>query len=122
MADIQHTFGNDLTLSSTGDIAIVDSTQRGQERVLRRLLTNPGDYIWLLNYGAGLRRFVGEVINESRIKAVTRAQMFREASVTRNPAPVVEVFQTGNNSVVMDILYNDAETNTAQSLYFPVNG
>ena len=59
MADIQHTFGNDLTLSATGDIAIVDGTQRGQERVLRRLLTNPGDYIWLLNYGAILRRMVG---------------------------------------------------------------
>ena len=55
----------------------------GQQRVLRRLLTSPGDYIWQLDYGAGLARFIGQPVNPLQIKAVIRSQIFKEAAVAR---------------------------------------
>ena len=54
MPDINHLWGNDLAFSATGDLATADVPTLTQQRVLRRLLTNPGDYIWELDYGAGL--------------------------------------------------------------------
>ena len=99
MANLQHTFGSDLTSSANGDILTSDGTREGQERVLRRLLTNPKVYIWHLNYGAGLPvnygaglpGFVGRVANSLGITAIAKAQMFLEAIVSRNPGPTISV-------------------------------
>ena len=49
-----------LRAGAAGDLAPAAGTLRGQQRVLRRLLTNPGDYIWQPGYGAGLGQFVGK--------------------------------------------------------------
>ena len=122
MADIQHTFGNDLTISATGDIALSDGTQLGQERVLRRLLTNPKAYIWQLAYGAGLPRFVGQVANKLRISAVAKAQMYREGAVARSPAPIVTVDVQPTGVVTLGIKYVDAATRTPATLNFNLNG
>jgi hypothetical protein len=70
VADISHIPGNDLLVDATGDIATSDGSQLGQERVLRRLFTNPGAYIWHLQYGAGLARFLGRPMAAARIRAV----------------------------------------------------
>ena len=63
MPDISHQFSADLSLSPTGDLATITAPQLTQQRVLRRLLTNPGDYIWHPSYGAGLAAFVGQPAN-----------------------------------------------------------
>lgn len=122
MPDAQHTFGNDLTLSATGDIATVDDTQLGQERIIRRLLTNPGDYIWEQTYGAGLPRFIGQPANAARMQAVARTQMYREAVVSRNPAPNITVDVQPTGVVTMNITYADAESGQQQVLSFNVGG
>jgi hypothetical protein len=122
MADIQHTYGNDLTLSLTSDIATSDGSQLGQERVLRRLLTIPGAYIWHLNYGAGLPRFVGLVANRLRIAALAKAQMYREAAVARNPAPIVSVDVQNTGVVTLGIKYADAASQKPQTLNLNLNG
>ena len=57
MSDISHQWGSDLSIGPTGDFALVSGAILGQQRVLRRLLTNPGDYIWHPDYGAGLAEF-----------------------------------------------------------------
>jgi phage baseplate assembly protein W len=118
MPDLFHEFGSDLVLSSTGDVATVDGTLLGQQRVLRRLLTNPGDYIWQLEYGAGLPNFVGQPANKARIEAVTRAQMYHEAAVARNPAPLVTVSVQPTGVVTENIVYADAPTGLQQVLQF----
>lgn len=118
MADGQHSFGSDLTLSPSGDIATSDGTQLGQERVLRRLLTNPGDYIWQIEYGAGLPSFIGQPTNKARIAAITRAQMFRESVVARNPAPLITVDAQSTGVVTETIVYADAPTGQQQVLTF----
>jgi hypothetical protein len=44
----------------TGSVTPSSATVEGEQRVLRRLLTNPGSYIWHLEYGAGLPQHVGQ--------------------------------------------------------------
>ena len=91
MVDAFHQWGSDLAVGSTGDIATASGALLGQQRVIRRLLTNPGDYIWRPDYGAGLARFIGQPINPLQIRAVIRSQIFKEAAVARQPEPLIDV-------------------------------
>jgi hypothetical protein len=110
MTDLALVFGNDLTVDATGDLATVDGTEEGVERVLRRLLTNPAEYIWNATYGAGLPQFLGDPVNATRIQAVIRRQMLLEAVVASNPPPVITVSARADNSVFVDIKYVDSTT------------
>ena len=118
MADGAHLFGGDLQISSSGDVALVDGLQLGQQRVLRRLLTNSGDYIWNLSYGAGLAAFVGQPAAAMQIRAVVRSQIFKEAAVETSPEPVIEVTSDQAGTVYVHIRYLDAQTGTTQILNF----
>lgn len=91
MVDALHEWGSDLVIGSSGDIGVVSGPLLGQQRVLRRLLTNPGGYIWQLDYGAGLARFIGQPVNALQIRAVVRSQIFKEAAVARQPEPIIDV-------------------------------
>jgi hypothetical protein len=120
MPELAHAWGADLQVGPTGDLALVSGTQRGQQRVLRRLLTNPGDYIWQLPYGAGLARFVGQPGGVAAIRAAIRGQIFKEPAVARTPEPAISVsFEPG--SVFVQIQYADAATGETQILSFSVN-
>lgn len=120
MADTFHQFGGDLALSSTGDIATVTGSTLTQQRVLKRLLTNPGDYIWNPDYGAGLAGFVGQPASTARIAAVVRSQIFKEAAVARTPEPIIDIQLGQAGSVYLHIRYADAVTGETQSLSFSV--
>ncbi len=120
MPDLSHLYGADLALDATGDLATVDATALGQQRVLRRLLTNPGDYLWNPAYGAGLGQFVGQPANAARIRSVIRSQIFQEAAVARTPEPTIDVAVAPNGAVTVAILYADATTGASQSLTFTV--
>jgi hypothetical protein len=110
MFDLWHEFGSDLAVGPTGDLAVVTGTTLGQQRVLRRLLTNAGDYIWQLNYGAGLGQFVGQPAAGNRIRAVIRSQIFKEAAVARMPEPKVGVLVDPGGTVAAQISYSDSES------------
>ena len=122
MPDIWHQWGSDLMVGPTGDLASVAGALLGRQRVLRRLLTNPGDYIWQLGYGAGLAQFVGRPANALQIRAVIRSQIFQEAAVARMPEPVIEVASDDIGAVYVDIRYVDAVTGQTQVLSFSVGG
>ncbi len=124
MTDAAHQWGSDLSIGAGGDIATVAGAVLGQQRVLRRLLTNPGDYIWQLDYGAGLARFIGQPANPSQIRAVIRSQIFKEAAVARQPEPVIEVQVAPGGSagaVYVDIRYVDSESSQTQIISFSVS-
>jgi phage baseplate assembly protein W len=124
MDDISHQWGSDLTIGPTGDLAVTAGASLGQQRVLRRLLTNPGDYIWRLDYGAGLARFIGQPGNALQIRAVVRSQIFKEAAVARTPEPVIDVsFAPAGaaGTVYVHIRYVDANTGQTQLLSFSVS-
>ena len=124
MADISHQWGADLAIGATGDLVTATGAVLGQQRVLRRLLTNPGDYLWQPNYGAGLARFIGQPGNALQIRAVIRSQIFKEAAVARTPEPVIDVsFSSAGapGTVYVNIRYVDANSAQTQILSFSVS-
>lgn len=120
MPDASHIYGGDLTVGPGGDLAVVDGTVLGQQRVLRRLLTNPGDSVWNPNYGAGLSRFVGQPASVARIRSVIRSQIFQESAVARSPEPAIDVQAGMDGSVTVQVRYADRLTGAAQVLSFTV--
>ena len=119
--DAYLTWSGDLQISPNGDVLLVSDSALGQQRVLRRLLTNMNDYIWAPDYGAGLGEYVGATINTRQIVGGIRRQLFDEATVARLPQPAVEVDLVGNGGVYVDLQYSDAVSLTAQSLTFTVS-
>ena len=72
MDDIFHEWGSDLVAGSGGDLLLATGSVVVSQRVSRRLLTNPGDYIWNLDYGGGLAQFVGLPAKSADIEAVIK--------------------------------------------------
>jgi len=118
MADLALQFGGDLSVSVTGDLAVIDGTSLTQQRVLRRLLTNAGDYIWQLNYGAGLGQFVGMPAAPASIAGITKAQLLLEAAVAVSPAPAVTTSVADDGTVTLMLRYADAPTGANSVLSF----
>jgi phage baseplate assembly protein W len=121
--DLSLVWGTDLAIGPTGDLALVTGAQAGQQRVLRRLLTNSGDYIWQPNYGAGLASFIGSPGSESQISAAIRAQIFLEPTVATIPEPTIDI--TANlsgqfNTVLVDIQYTDANLGQTLNVNFTI--
>jgi len=120
--DLNHFWGSDLVPGVTGDLGTVSGTVRGQQRVLRRLLTNPGDYIFQPNYGAGLPRFIGQPLDIGKVTAVIRSQLMLEPAVAKTPTPKITVQQlaTDLTGLTVTIAYNDAASNSPVVLSFNV--
>lgn len=119
LVDLNLTMGGDLVLSPTGDIGTVSGTTRGEQRVLRRLLTNPGDYIFHLDYGGGLAAMIGMPADALFISGIIRGQMSKEAVVTQSPAPSITVQVDTAGDVTANILYQDADTGETGQLTLP---
>jgi hypothetical protein len=123
ISDLNHWFGGDLSSSSAGDLMTVSGTVRGEQRVLRRLLTNPGDYVFDPTYGAGLPSYIGKTLDIAKIQALCVSQMLLEDAVAKTPAPVVKVSQSPNDftAIQVTINYSDQPTNTPVVLSFTVS-
>ncbi len=122
ITDIGMTWSGDLSTSPTGDLATVTGPTMGTERVLRRLLTNPGDYIWNPEYGAGLAQYVGLPVNPAGIQALILAQMQFEPAVAQVPEPVVSIQSDVSGRLYAQIRYVDSETASASALTVNVAG
>ncbi|WP_429499372.1 phage tail protein [Robbsia andropogonis] len=132
MYDVSHYYGGDLDVDSTGDLALADATTTGEQRVYRRLLTNPesvdqsgetvasGDYTFHPEYGAGLGRYVGEPTRLAECKSLINEQMKLEAAVATSPRPVVTL-TADSNQLSAVIQYNDAQSKTPVTVSFDVN-
>ena len=121
MADLAHVVGTDLTINSVGDLATVDLAVWTQQRILRRLLTNVGGYIWQLNYGAGLPAMVGATISSQQIAAIIRQQLGLEAAVSKYPEPRISVQADQTATVFATVTYEDAHTASSQTFDVPGN-
>lgn len=119
MPDVFHQYNNDLVASANGDLLTVDSLLESEQRVLRRLLTNPSDYIWQPTYGAGLPAKIGDPFDVGTIESIVQSQMFLEESVVRTPPPDVEVASFPNGMYV-NITYTEADSDQEVVLNFPV--
>lgn len=102
--DVGHWFGGDLQVSPTGDLSRTQSVTRSNQRVLRRLCTNPGEYRAHPGYGAGVPADVGSTLDLAKVRAKVRGQMLLEASVAPDPAPVIRA-QAIPKGVIVDTKY-----------------
>ena len=116
MADISAVMGGDLALSASGDLLAVSGLVMTQQRVLRRLLTNPGDYIFQIGYGAGLAAMIGQPAEAARIAAVIRSQMKLERGVGPIPLPAVTVDAQPDGTVTATVRYADQATGASQQI------
>ncbi|QOK90895.1 phage tail protein [Ralstonia pseudosolanacearum] len=118
--DLNHWVGGDLSTTSNGDLALANADTRTQQRIVRRLITNPGDYIWHTDYGAGLPQKIGETLDLPALRGLIRAQVKMEDGVAKSPEPQVDVAAI-NNGVSVHIIYTSAITSRPVSLTFNVN-
>jgi hypothetical protein len=124
LRDIWHDWGSDLAIGPGGDLAIAEEPDRTRLRILRRLLTNAGNYIWQPGYGAGLGLFVGKPVVAEEIGSVIRTQMFNEPTVSRSPEPEIRltVADELGGTVAVQVKYDELGSGTAQVLKFNTSG
>lgn len=118
--DLNQWFGNDLNVSATGDLLTVGDVTKGHQRLLRRLLTSPTDYLWHPEYGAGLPLYIGEPLDKDTVEAVIRYQVALEPQVARDPEARVEIAPIFAG-VHARIIYTDADSGNPTTLSFNVN-
>jgi hypothetical protein len=115
MADIQHLWGNDISIDDQGDIATVYGTAELAQRLVRRFCTNPvllnndgtvaipPDYRFEPTYGEGVRRYVDSVVTNETLSTIQTRLMDgcqQEAEVSTTTPPVITVTAiTGGISV-----------------------
>lgn len=125
--DIFNNYNEDLILSGTpsfNDLQTVADDMRSQQRVVRRLMTNAGDYIWHPTYGASLGKYVGMPLTQSlfdEINSVILSQIFQEQSVAQIPPPVITL-QTIQNGLFCQINYFSNPSQQPIVLTFTVPG
>ena len=122
MNDLSHQWGQDLVSGPTGDLASVRGLTRSQQRIIRRLLTAPGTYLWHPSYGAGLGAYIGQTADIETIQAIIIMQLTEETSVVQNPAPTITV-NAISNGLFVSIQYIDADSNGQSTpLAFNITG
>lgn len=131
MSDLYHYWSSDWQVDVSGDLAVTDASTAGQQKVLRRLCTNPllqdvagtpqasPDYTFHPPYGAGIPRKIGSPVNVDEIKGIIRAQLAQESVVSPHPEPVITI-RLIEGGISCFIQYNDAQTKTPVSLNFDV--
>lgn len=118
MTDINHIFGGDIGDFSGGDVFRAEGDTEDQQAIIRRLATNPGDYMWDPDYGAGLRRFIGGT-SLAEAESVCVSQILLEDTVARHPAPVVKL-RMDREVLLCTITYTKASSNELKSFSFSI--
>jgi hypothetical protein len=112
-------WGGDLAVGPSGDINVAPLQANVQQRLVRRLLTNPGDYIWHTDYGAGLGGYVGQPYSPGIIEGVILNQLQLEPLVATTPAPMVQINQSATgpfSTISVNVQYQVAGTSTEHSV------
>jgi hypothetical protein len=118
--DLAHWFGNDLSLNATGDLLPVGDVVKGQQRVLRRLLTSPQDMVFHGEYGGGLPFYIGDPLDIDVVTAVIRFQVAHEAQVAQDPQAQL-IVRPILGGVQARIVYTDADAGNPVTLSFDVS-
>lgn len=106
--------------TKTGAIMPGCATDEGEQRVLRRLLTGPGQYIWHPEYGAGLPGFVGSPAQLDAIQAIIISQILLEDVVSKDPLPQVVATKI-LNGINVNISYIDNNVGKQVTVGFDLN-
>ncbi len=118
--DAWHEWGGDLAWGPTGDLLGVEGSTAGRQRVLRRLLTVEGEYIWNPAYGAGLPLLVGEPFGVELSQAYARRQMLFERAVAAEPLPSVVATSDMPGALTLKIGYTDRDAAEPVAIGFTI--
>lgn len=124
MPDIYQIYGYDVEVNVNGDLLTADGSDYVQQRIIRRLLTNPGDYIFHSNYGAGLGQYIGQNLSAEKKKEIEGniiQQILLEDSVAKSPAPVVNFKVLSANTLYVEITYYETTSQQEFTLSFQVS-
>ena len=121
MTDVSHWVGYDLSVDATGDLAAASGSDETSQRVLRRLITSQGSYIWHLEYGMGLPRRIGQIQDNKLLATVITSQMYLEQGVSHDPQPQVSL-EDIPSGVFAKIAYTEFTNGKPQTLAFNVAG
>jgi hypothetical protein len=122
LTELDQWWGSDLSVTLTGDLAVVGVAQAGQilksqQRVTRRLMTNPTQYLFEQDYGAGVPQQIGENQDDAAIQSLISGQMQLEASVQQTPPPNVVVASI-TDGVEVSVVYTVAPEAVPATLSF----
>lgn len=117
IADVYHFFGEDIRVSNTGDLLVASGEDRTRQRIIRRLLTGDGEYIFHNEYGAGLRARIGDTLNVQEMQSLIEGQVILEESVAASPLPVVSLRKIDGGAAAT-ITYFNAEMGIQNGLSF----
>nr|WP_294915960.1 phage tail protein [uncultured Neokomagataea sp.] len=115
MISFGHICGRDLQVSGTG-LSFVSGVEATKQRILRRLLTNAGGYIWHADYGAGLPQMVGDVIDDGVISASIRQSLQEDDGVDSSRPIEVRIDHFHDGTIRCLITYFDKKYRIKQSL------
>jgi len=122
IVDIDQTYGNDIQVSSSGDLRTVSGSEFGKQRIIRRLLTPTGAYIFHTDYGCGIQLKIGEPLTTAlfeEIKTDIYSNIYKESRVAKVPTPQI-VLQEIFNGLLCQITYTDTATNELEIISFTV--
>jgi hypothetical protein len=132
MADLFQWWNQDLTILPDGDLLLVGGVQKsglpmpgtgtieGEQRVIRRLLTAAGSYIWNPEYGAGLPQYIGQPAHILAIQSIIMAQIMLEDAVAKSPLPIVTISKI-LNGLSANIRYVDNNIGKQVTVGFDIN-
>lgn len=122
MADLAHVPGQDLALTPSGDLQLVSNQMTTQQRLIRRLLTPTGSYIWHTQYGAGLPLLVGQPISEQQVAGIVRSQLELESGAGAALGSRTTLKSGPSGQVYLSITYKDQGSAVEQALEIPLEG
>lgn len=117
MADLNHWWGDDLSLTPSGDLSLVGGLNKDNQRIFRRLCTNgalsgagDGEYIFEPDYGGSAPWYVGRLADDLQMQGLIRTQMYQESSVSQSPEPSITVTMNPNGTFTAVIQYVNSGT------------
>lgn len=97
-ADILFTFEEELPVGANADYILVKGLENLRRAILRRLLTRPGDYAFVPEYGVGIPSFLKKRRTQTTIKqleADIRENLLRESRIEEVTDVAVENIPDG---------------------------
>jgi hypothetical protein len=117
LTDLYHFWGSDLTLSPSNGLLGAQRFDRTSQRLIRRLLTNPGgaDYLWQPEYGGGLLALIGTNATIGEITARINGQVALEPSIAQSPAPIIILTPINGGFAIYIFFYDETGNGTPLS-------
>lgn len=110
--DVHHIIGDDILLDKSNDLAFVFDTDETNQRIMRRLFTNKGTYIWNAKWGASIPWRVGDTLSAEVYREIVneiRAAVLEDGNVAKDPLPEITIEQSSNGLICYIRYYNLSE-------------